>query len=76
MNRSTPSPGGQIAHAFDVFHYGIFPSSVAAEGVQLHGLTTWHDVTEPAHERGCFAPPQYQAIKPFLGDPESWKAPA
>ncbi|MDB5361464.1 MAG: pyrE, partial [Rhodospirillales bacterium] len=61
-----------------VFHYGIFPSSVeslAAEGVLLHGLTTWHDVLALAHERGSFTPSQYQAIKSFLDDPEAWKAP-
>jgi orotate phosphoribosyltransferase len=71
--------GGQIAHTFVVFHYGIFPSSVtslAAEGVQLHALATWHDVLELAHERGSFTPPQYQAIKSFLDDPEGWTAPA
>jgi len=71
--------GGQIAHTFVVFHYGIFPSSVAslqAEGVLLHGLTTWHDVLALAHERGSFTDPQYQAIKSFLDDPEGWKAPA
>lgn len=70
--------GGQIAHTFVVFHYGIFPSSVEslkAEGVLLHGLTTWHDVLALAHERGSFTPPQYQAIKSFLDDPEGWKAP-
>ena len=70
--------GGQIAHTFVVFHYGIFPSSVsslAAEGVLLHGLTTWRDVLELANERGSFTPSQYQAIKSFLDDPEGWKAP-
>ena len=70
--------GGQIAHTFVVFHYGIFPSSVsslAAEGVLLHGLTTWRDVLELANERGSFTPTQYQAIKSFLDDPEGWKAP-
>ena len=72
------SAGGQIAHTFVVFHYGIFPSSVStleAEGVALHGLTTWHDVLALAHERGSFTPGQYQAIKSFLDDPEGWKAP-
>jgi len=71
--------GGQVAHTFVVFHYGIFPSSVESlkvEGVRLHGLTTWHDVLALAHERGSFTEPQYQAIKSFLDDPEGWKAPA
>ena len=70
--------GGQIAHTFVVFHYGIFPSIVSGlgdAGVTLHGLTTWHDVLALAHERGSFTPPQYQAIKSFLDDPEGWKAP-
>jgi orotate phosphoribosyltransferase len=70
--------GGRIDHTFVVFHYGIFPSSVsslAEVGVTLHGLTTWHDVLELAHERGSFTPAQYQAIKSFLDDPEGWKAP-
>ena len=70
--------GGQIAHTFVVFHYGIFPSSIEslkAEGVLLHGLTTWHDVLALAHERGSFTPDQYAAIKSFLDDPEGWKAP-
>jgi len=70
--------GGQIDHTFVVFHYGIFPSSVASlgeVGVALHGLTTWHDVLALAHERGSFTPAQYQAIKSFLDDPEGWKAP-
>ncbi|HLZ64755.1 MAG TPA: orotate phosphoribosyltransferase [Aliidongia sp.] len=70
--------GGQIAHTFVVFNYGIFPSSVSSlgeAGVALHGLTTWHDVLALAHERGNFTEPQYLAIKSFLDDPEGWKAP-
>jgi len=51
-------------------------ASLQAEGVLLHGLTTWHDVLALAHERGSFTDPQYQAIKSFLDDPEGWKAPA
>jgi orotate phosphoribosyltransferase len=71
--------GGQIAHTFVVFHYGIFPSSVTsleAEGVQLHALATWHDVLALADRRGSFTPDQYRAIKSFLDDPDGWKAPA
>jgi orotate phosphoribosyltransferase len=70
--------GGEIAHTFVVFHYGIFPSSVtslAAEQVQLHALATWHDVLDLADRRGSFTPEQYQAIKAFLDAPDSWPAP-
>ena len=70
--------GGQIAHTFVVFHYGIFPSIdqvLGSAGVALHGLTTWHDVLALAHQRGSFTESQYLAIKSFLDDPEGWKAP-
>jgi orotate phosphoribosyltransferase len=70
--------GGQIAHTFVVFDYGIFPSIdqvLGSAGVALHGLTTWHDVLALAHERGSFTESQYLAIKSFLDDPEGWKAP-
>src|SRR3546814_10452317 len=36
--------GAACAHTFVVFHYGIFPQSVAAlaeTGVTLHALATW-----------------------------------
>jgi orotate phosphoribosyltransferase len=67
--------GAEIAHTFVIFHYGIFPSSVAslaAEGVSLHALATWHDVLELANRRGTFTQAQYQAIKAFLDAPEKW----
>ena len=47
--------GGEMAHCFVVFHYGIFPQSVAAlaaRGVTLHGLATWWDALAVAEERG------------------------
>jgi orotate phosphoribosyltransferase len=71
--------GGQIAHTFVVFNYGIFPSIdsiLANAGVTLYGLATWHDVLALAHERGSFTESQYLALKAFLDDPESWMAPA
>jgi orotate phosphoribosyltransferase len=68
--------GGVIGHSFVVFHYGIFPSStatLAAAGVELHALATWHDVLELAHRRATFTPEQYRAIKAFLDAPEEWQ---
>jgi orotate phosphoribosyltransferase len=70
--------GGQIAHNFCVFHYGIFPSSVAtlkSEGVSLHALATWHEVIELAERQGSFTPEQYAAIKSFLAAPDAWAPP-
>src|SRR3954454_16915176 len=45
--RAIRQAGGEIGHVFVVFHYGIFPQSVAsleAEKVRLHALATWWDV--------------------------------
>ena len=46
---------GKVADALVVFHYGIFPQSIAslaAVGVRLHGLATWWDVLAAAEEAG------------------------
>ena len=70
--RIEPKPeGGFIAHAFVIFHYGIFPQSLAtlaAENVKLHALATWWDVLEVAEALGYFAPGQFAAVKAFLED--------
>ncbi len=76
--RAIRAAGGVIAHTFVVFHYGIFPSSLtslAAEGVALHALATWHDVLVEADRQGSFTPEQYQAIKSFLDAPDAWTPP-
>jgi orotate phosphoribosyltransferase len=77
--RAIRSAGGQIAHAFVIFHYGIFPQSVeslAAEKVALHALATWWDVLAVAEGLGYFTPSQFAAVKSFLEDPEHWSVPA
>src|SRR6202030_4312712 len=69
--------GGTIGHNFVIFHYGIFPQSVAtlaAEQVQLHALATWWDVLGVAEKLGYFAPGQFEAVKSFLEDPDGWSA--
>jgi len=52
--------GCKVAHSFVVFHYGIFPESVASlakEGVALHALATWWDVlAEPKRRRRIRTP--------------------
>jgi orotate phosphoribosyltransferase len=70
--------GGEIAHTFVIFHYGIFPQSVAslaAEKVTLHALATWWDVLAVAESLGYFTPAQFAAVKSFLEAPEGWAAP-
>lgn len=76
--RAIRQAGGTIAHTFVVFHYGIFPQSVAslaAEGVQLHALATFWDVLPVAQELGAFTPQQYQAVRAYLENPDGWSAP-
>ena len=71
--------GGQISHTFVIFHYGIFPqslASLAAEKVQLHALATWWDVLEVAESLGYFTPAQFAAVKSFLEAPDDWTSAA
>jgi orotate phosphoribosyltransferase len=69
--------GGTVGHSFVIFHYGIFPQSVAslaAERVELHALATWWDVLAVAEELGYFTREQFAAVKSFLEDPDGWSA--
>src|SRR5579883_1988977 len=73
--RAIRQAGGEIAHSFVIFNYGIFPhteTSLAAEGITLHALATWWDVAAAAERLGRFAPGQYEAVADFLRDPEAW----
>lgn len=69
--------GATVADVFVVFHYGIFPKSIAslaAEGVRLHALATWRDVIAEARAGGDFAEPVLKEIDRFLDDPDGWAA--
>jgi orotate phosphoribosyltransferase len=69
--------GGEIAHTFVVFHYGIFPQSVtvlAEHGVTLHALATWWDALALAEERGYLSAEGLAQVRAFLEDPETWSA--
>jgi orotate phosphoribosyltransferase len=69
--------GGEIAHTFVIFHYGIFPEGVAAlaeKGVRLHALATWWDALGVAEERGYLSRAQVEEVRSFLQDPETWSA--
>jgi orotate phosphoribosyltransferase len=75
--RAIRAAGGLCSDTFVIFDYGIFPqsvSSLAAEGVRLHGLATWWDVLAVADGLGYFTPAQFAAVKSFLEDPEAWSA--
>src|SRR3546814_13841394 len=75
--RSSDPAGGEIAHTFVIFHYGIFPEGIAAlaeKGVTLHALATWWDARSVAEAGGYLAPDQVQAVRHFLQDPETWSA--
>lgn len=67
--------GAQVAHAFVVFHYGIFEQSLAnmkSMDMQLHALATWWDVLEVAKEKKYFDPATLSAVEQFLHNPQGW----
>ncbi len=69
--------GGEIAHTFVIFHYGIFPAGIAAlaeRGVALHALATWWDTLAEAESRGYLPPEHLAEVRAFLEDPEGWSA--
>ncbi|HYD99640.1 MAG TPA: orotate phosphoribosyltransferase [Alphaproteobacteria bacterium] len=73
--RALREAGCEVEHCFVVFHYGIFPQSVAdlkAEGVALHALATWHDVVAEADRMGYFQGDGLATVKAFLADPVGW----
>ncbi|CAK0746879.1 Orotate phosphoribosyltransferase [Azospirillaceae bacterium] len=71
------SAGARTSDVFVVFHYGIFPKSVATLqdlGVRLHALTTWWDVLNVARTDGYFDPDTLNEVEAFLHQPETWSA--
>ena len=67
--------GLTVAHAFVVFHYGIFPASEAnmkEMGVTLHALATWWDVLAVAREKQAFDDETIASVEQFLNDPDNW----
>ena len=68
---------GSIGHCLVIFHYGIFPqgpAELAARGVALHGLATWHDALAVAESRGYLSAEGLTEVRAFLADPEGWSA--
>jgi orotate phosphoribosyltransferase len=69
--------GAKVADCLVVFHYGIFPASVASladMGVRLHGLATWRDVLDSARKNNRFGEDALSQVEAFLDDPEGWRA--
>ena len=75
--RALRAAGAEIGHAFVIFHYGIFKSSLetlAAEGVRLHALATWWDVLKVARGQRYFDDKTLHEVESFLNDPMTWSA--
>ncbi|MCC7321144.1 MAG: orotate phosphoribosyltransferase [Rubellimicrobium sp.] len=67
--------GADCAHTAVIFFYGIYPGveeSLAAEGVTLHHLCTWHDVLAEATARQAFDAATLGAVGAYLRDPQGW----
>ncbi len=69
--------GATVAHTYVVFHYGIFPESLATMAkldVGLHALATWWDVLDVARTRSLYTPDQLDSVEAYLDDPNGWSA--
>lgn len=67
--------GATCAHTAVIFFYDIFPGvteSLAAEGVTLHHLCTWHDVLACARDRAAFDEATLDSVAQYLADPLGW----
>ena len=68
--------GASCAHVAVVFSYGIFPETpetMAAHGLSLHALATWHDVLAESRASGAFGTSDLAEIEAFLDDPRGWQ---
>lgn len=68
--------GGECAHTFVIFHYGIFPKGIetlADHGIKLHALATWWDVVACAEEEGYFSAEALAEVRKFLNNPKEWQ---
>ena len=68
--------GAEVNHAFVVFHYGIFPKSLANMkewGLTLHNLTDWWAVLEEAKAGNYFDADTLAEVEAFLNAPDAWQ---
>jgi orotate phosphoribosyltransferase len=69
--------GAEVAHAFVVFFYGVFPGALKTleeAGLTLHFLANWWDVLEEAEQQRAFPPSAIEGVRAFLHDPVGWSA--
>ncbi len=69
--------GAICSDAFVVFYYGVFPGALdelKAMGVNLHYLTTWHEVLSEAEKGNYFSAQEIDGVREFLADPVKWSA--
>ncbi len=69
--------GAECAHAIVVFYYDVFPEvpeRLAAQGIRLHHLCTWHDVLAEARAGGHFDAATLDEVAAFLDRPLEWSA--
>ncbi len=67
--------GAEVAHAFVLFHYDIFPQTRAKLdecGLTLHALATWRDVFDLCSTENRFSPSVLREVGMFLSDPLDW----
>ncbi len=69
--------GAEVTDTFSVFYYDIFkdaPATLKKHGMDLHYLTTWHEVLAVARAEKLFDQSTLEAVKEFLGAPYEWSA--
>ena len=73
--RGIRQAGATVGHLVVVFEYGTIPETrpaLAAEGVELHSLTTWATLLDVAESKGYFSPVEIAETRRFLADPKAW----
>ena len=69
--------GAEVTDTFSVFYYDIFkdaPATLKEHGMDLHYLTTWHEVLAVARIEKLFDDETLEAVKQFLNAPYEWSA--
>ncbi|MEM1039712.1 MAG: orotate phosphoribosyltransferase [Pseudomonadota bacterium] len=69
--------GAEVTDTFSVFYYDIFkdaPATLKQHGMNLHYLTTWHEVLSVARNQKLFDDATLEAVQEFLGAPYAWSA--
>ena len=72
--RGIHAAGGHVSDVLTIFYHSAFPGAdarLAAAGLTLHALATWHDILahEGPHRLGA---DDRQTVTAFLADPVAW----